>query len=119
MATSSGSSHDQHALVDHAERLQPFDLGHAGARHAGIVGRIAEAGMGLQQRAVLAGELVEAEDQLIRGVVEPAKGRAGAEARIAGLGVARKHGLCALQRHRGRLDHALGKNSEHRLGEIE
>ena len=94
--------HDQHALVDHAERLQPFDLGHAGARHAGIVGRIAEAGVGLQQRAVFAGELVEAEDQLIRGIVEPAERGAGAEPRIAGLGVAREHRLGALQRHRGR-----------------
>ena len=91
---------DQHALVDDAELFQPLDLGHTGAGDAGIVGRITEAGVRLQQRAVFARELVEAEDQLVGCIVESAKRGAGAEPWIAGFGVALEHRLGALKRRR-------------------
>jgi hypothetical protein len=110
---------DQHAVVDHAERFEPLDLGKPGAGDARIMGRVAEAGVGLQQRAEGVGEALEADDQLVGGVVEPAERGAGAEPRVARLGVARQHFGGALHRDVGGLDHALGQDAEHRLREIE
>ena len=103
----------------HAELLQPLDLGQPAAGDAGIVRRVGEAGVGLQQRAVFLGELVEADDQFVGGVVEPAERGAGAEPRIAGLGIFLQHRLGALQRRRGVLDHPLGQDAQHRLGQVE
>ncbi len=93
---------DQHALVDHAEGFQPLDLGHPGPGDAGVVGGIAEAGVGLQQRAVAVGEPLEAGDQFIGGVVEAAERGAGAEPGMPGLGVARQHRRGTLHRDLGR-----------------
>ena len=111
---------DQHALVDHAERFQPLDLGQPGTGDAGIMGGIAEAGVGLQQRAVAVGEPLEAGDQFIGGVVEAAERGAGAEPGMAGLGVAREHGSrrapCATS-----VDSIMRsrQDAEHRFGEVE
>ena len=79
---------DQHALIDDAELFQPLDLGHSGARHARIVGRIAETRMRLQQW-------------------------------IAGFGVALKHRLGALKRHRSRLNHPFWQDAKNRFGQVE
>src|SRR6516225_9523007 len=97
-------------LVDHSQLFEPLDLCKPAARDAGVVRRIAEAGMRLQQRAVLTGKLVEPEDQLVGSIIEAAERGAGAQKWIAGAGEGCKHALRALERHLGILDHALGQD---------
>ena len=64
----------QHALVEHAEVLEPLDLGRAERGEAAVMGRVRKTRVvGLQQGAARIGELLQAFDQLVRGVVEAAE----------------------------------------------
>ena len=110
---------DQHLFVEHAEMLQPFDLGEPAAGNAGVMRRIGKAGVGLQQRAVFLREPVEADDQFVGGVVEPAERCARREPWVAALRILLQHRFGALQRRCGVLDHPLGQEPQHRFGEIE
>ena len=97
----------QHALVEHAERFQPLDLGLAELHDARIVREVGIAGVRLQHGVVLVRDLLQREDELVGGVVHAAKRRAHGEPFRVSAGIAVEERLGLLDAARRVLDHRL------------